>query len=72
MNSLSEVMKEHYKDIYKSLPRPPSARESKLLTNDDATHTEVRSYKIYLKVRLTPNIIFGMCNIWIIPRRNLI
>ena len=41
MNSLSEVMKEHYKDIYKELPRAPSARENKLLTSDDATHCEV-------------------------------
>ena len=51
MNSLSEVMKEHYKEIYKSLPRPPSSRESKLLTNDDATHAEVRSNKTYLQIQ---------------------
>lgn len=40
MDSLGEVMKEHYKDIYKTLPRSPSARERKLLLND-ATHAEV-------------------------------
>ena len=28
--------------------------------------------KYFVKVRLTPNMIFGMCNIWVIRRRNVI
>ena len=44
MNSLTEVMKEHYKEIYKILPRSPSPREGKSLSNDEATHAEVRMF----------------------------
>ena len=44
MNNLAEVMKEHYKEIYRNLPRSPSPRGRKSLSNDEATHPEVRMF----------------------------
>lgn len=41
MDSLADVMKEHYKEIYKTLPRSPSPKEGKLSINEEATHSEL-------------------------------